>query len=595
MYTVLTIVPHEAGPCVVDTFYVCLFVLADYCAEQPDEGMARANQVGSMQSDSKPLVLPSSGALRASRATPVCTPLRQFVEVEVCGNQPCPRSSRTGFDARPPFGFDCARVGYRQVQLYIPFRSGTGDDLGGIVRGVQRVAKTGASGHLFGNNYGTEPCKVAANDSQKPASLCGGIAKGWVWFEYHARVQGHYKCYKCKASAPACTAHHARIRIRLKIEGILRLRCSGEEDPNQHALEELGQPLPGRACWQLAAFRCNTTRAAKIRLSLGCMRLYAGRSSPSVGGGAVDTKRQEERENKGRHGPRLRRPKNHLRSAQHALKSSARRQRDLEESITKSFRSGPGCQTRLGVMKEREKENAPPRAPRGDRGLEESITKSFRSGPGWLTRVGLMKEREKENAPPRARTGRPCDRGTQLNVLSQPSYTKMKEVTSRRTWRPYRTVSFATRLEAAREDRGGETKATRHRGVVQRGRAVVLHNDGRRDDGAYLKTVAKPFPSVPGFLTRVGVVKERGKSNEAKMLKLDFKLKYNSSFMLHLQLVQTIYAFKFSCLGEPIQRFMSWFELDKPKFNHYCTSSLVLSLQGKVSPQSSLEVTYLGL
>ncbi|KAJ7683421.1 hypothetical protein B0H17DRAFT_1074146 [Mycena rosella] len=45
-------------------------------------------------------------------------------------------------------------------------------------------------------NYGTEPYKIVTNDSQfpgKPASLCRGIAKGWVWFEYHARVQGHYK------------------------------------------------------------------------------------------------------------------------------------------------------------------------------------------------------------------------------------------------------------------------------------------------------------------------------------------------------------------------------------------------------------------
>ncbi|KAJ7034610.1 hypothetical protein C8F04DRAFT_568357 [Mycena alexandri] len=44
--------------------------------------------------------------------------------------------------------------------------------------------------------YGTEPYKIVTNDSQfpaKPASLCAGIAKGWVWFEYHARVKGHYK------------------------------------------------------------------------------------------------------------------------------------------------------------------------------------------------------------------------------------------------------------------------------------------------------------------------------------------------------------------------------------------------------------------
>ncbi|KAF7348696.1 hypothetical protein MVEN_01388400 [Mycena venus] len=45
-------------------------------------------------------------------------------------------------------------------------------------------------------SYSTEPYKIVTNDRQfpdKPASLCGGIAKGWVWFEYHARVQGHYK------------------------------------------------------------------------------------------------------------------------------------------------------------------------------------------------------------------------------------------------------------------------------------------------------------------------------------------------------------------------------------------------------------------
>ncbi|KAJ7512286.1 hypothetical protein B0H11DRAFT_1950529 [Mycena galericulata] len=45
-------------------------------------------------------------------------------------------------------------------------------------------------------NYGTDPYKVVTNDSQfpdKPASMCAGVAKGWVWFEYHAKVQGHYK------------------------------------------------------------------------------------------------------------------------------------------------------------------------------------------------------------------------------------------------------------------------------------------------------------------------------------------------------------------------------------------------------------------
>ncbi|KAJ7636696.1 hypothetical protein FB45DRAFT_907108 [Roridomyces roridus] len=46
------------------------------------------------------------------------------------------------------------------------------------------------------SNYGTEPYKIVTNDSQfpeKPASMCSGIAKGWVWFEYHARTKGHYK------------------------------------------------------------------------------------------------------------------------------------------------------------------------------------------------------------------------------------------------------------------------------------------------------------------------------------------------------------------------------------------------------------------
>ncbi|KAJ7093442.1 hypothetical protein B0H15DRAFT_832352 [Mycena belliarum] len=45
-------------------------------------------------------------------------------------------------------------------------------------------------------SYGTEPYKVVVNDSQFPdksASVCAGVAMGWVWFEYHARVQGHYK------------------------------------------------------------------------------------------------------------------------------------------------------------------------------------------------------------------------------------------------------------------------------------------------------------------------------------------------------------------------------------------------------------------
>ncbi|KAJ6469318.1 hypothetical protein C8R45DRAFT_1016665 [Mycena sanguinolenta] len=45
-------------------------------------------------------------------------------------------------------------------------------------------------------NYGTSPYKIVTNDRQFPtksASMCAGVAKGYVWFEYHARVQGHYK------------------------------------------------------------------------------------------------------------------------------------------------------------------------------------------------------------------------------------------------------------------------------------------------------------------------------------------------------------------------------------------------------------------
>ncbi|KAJ7071481.1 hypothetical protein C8F01DRAFT_1110697 [Mycena amicta] len=44
--------------------------------------------------------------------------------------------------------------------------------------------------------YGTTTYKIVTNDRQfpnKPASICSGVAQGWVWFEYHARVQGHYK------------------------------------------------------------------------------------------------------------------------------------------------------------------------------------------------------------------------------------------------------------------------------------------------------------------------------------------------------------------------------------------------------------------
>ncbi|KAJ7440363.1 hypothetical protein FB451DRAFT_1443437 [Mycena latifolia] len=305
--------------------------------------------------------------------------------------------------------------------------------------------------------------------------------------------------------------------------------------PNLHALQELGQPLHQRACGRPAAFGRDSSRAkgfssgagaaaARESTRAGCsiqmqydqssrklteLRVRArntGRSRPSVGAGAIDMSGHKDpggkrKEKKGRHGPRLRCPKNHLRSAQHALKSSARRQRDLEE-------------------------------------------------------------RDNDNTPPRARTGRPCGRCTQLNVVSQPSYTKMKEVTSRRTWRPYRTISFGTRLEAAREDPGGE----RRNNAPPRGRTARA----RRDAGAYLKTVAKPFPSVPGFLTRVGVVKERGKSK---------LYMHSSSFNLHMQPPQL--SIQFGYLGEPIQRFMSWFELDKPKFNH---SALIPSSTPRPEP-----------
>ncbi|KAF7300758.1 hypothetical protein MKEN_01300900 [Mycena kentingensis (nom. inval.)] len=44
--------------------------------------------------------------------------------------------------------------------------------------------------------YSTDPYKIVTNDRQfpaKPASVCNGLAEGWVWFEYHARVQGHFK------------------------------------------------------------------------------------------------------------------------------------------------------------------------------------------------------------------------------------------------------------------------------------------------------------------------------------------------------------------------------------------------------------------
>ncbi|KAJ7670653.1 hypothetical protein DFH06DRAFT_1178643 [Mycena polygramma] len=61
---------------------------------------------------------------------------------------------------------------------------------------LQSVSGWGALQSAVEANYGTEPYKIVTNDSQfptKPASLCGGVAKGWVWFEYHARVQGHYK------------------------------------------------------------------------------------------------------------------------------------------------------------------------------------------------------------------------------------------------------------------------------------------------------------------------------------------------------------------------------------------------------------------
>ncbi|KAJ7235537.1 hypothetical protein C8J57DRAFT_1728606 [Mycena rebaudengoi] len=44
--------------------------------------------------------------------------------------------------------------------------------------------------------YGNSPYKIATNDRefpQRPASLCAGVASGWVWFNYHTKVQDHYK------------------------------------------------------------------------------------------------------------------------------------------------------------------------------------------------------------------------------------------------------------------------------------------------------------------------------------------------------------------------------------------------------------------
>ncbi|KAJ7484203.1 hypothetical protein FB451DRAFT_1392782 [Mycena latifolia] len=75
-------------------------------------------------------------------------------------------------------------------------------------------------------NYGTEPYKVVTNDSQfpkKPASLCGGIAKGWVWFEYHARVQGHYKwSFKIEGILPAASDRRVPDVARISYPAKLR-------------------------------------------------------------------------------------------------------------------------------------------------------------------------------------------------------------------------------------------------------------------------------------------------------------------------------------------------------------------------------------
>ncbi|KAJ7441537.1 hypothetical protein FB451DRAFT_1414553 [Mycena latifolia] len=84
---------------------------------------------------------------------------------------------RTGFDARET----------RRIQgLHLDLTAHESDT--DKFNFISHFTRTGASGRLFGNNYGTEPCKVVTNDSQKPASLCGGIAEGWVWFEYRARA-----------------------------------------------------------------------------------------------------------------------------------------------------------------------------------------------------------------------------------------------------------------------------------------------------------------------------------------------------------------------------------------------------------------------
>ncbi|KAJ6621524.1 hypothetical protein B0H10DRAFT_2017642 [Mycena sp. CBHHK59/15] len=58
-------------------------------------------------------------------------------------------------------------------------------------------------------NYSSSPYKVVTNDKafpKQPASLCGGIAKGWVWFEYHMKVKGHYKwSFEIEAILPDVT------------------------------------------------------------------------------------------------------------------------------------------------------------------------------------------------------------------------------------------------------------------------------------------------------------------------------------------------------------------------------------------------------
>ncbi|KAF8217524.1 hypothetical protein K438DRAFT_1952414 [Mycena galopus ATCC 62051] len=79
-------------------------------------------------------------------------------------------------------------------------------------------------------NYGTEPYKIVTNDAQFPtkaASMCGGIAKGWVWFEYHARVQGHYKwSFKIEDILPE--PHHRRVPDVARISYPAKLRRAAD-------------------------------------------------------------------------------------------------------------------------------------------------------------------------------------------------------------------------------------------------------------------------------------------------------------------------------------------------------------------------------